>query len=228
MGLRSFLIAFTDTEQIKKFFQWRHKIACIIADFAMLKEKVGENIHQWSPSHKSDSLNTLVEFAVNYSTAYKSQYESGDYDLDLIGLTYWKGMIWGLISTWTVGEDVFDNLMTYVLPDNFWTRTSYLPKEYEVQTTPIFLRKDNDQTECLEIFQGFPNSYHWKKIRSEHPDLSMKLINYDSIWKSDYEDDDDYIPLGRDVNFRDTEDTLIQLINKELHRDQSTQSPLSI
>lgn len=135
MGVRSFLIAFKNAEEIKKFYQWKDKISQIIFDFCDMKEKKeGENVLNWTHSYRYDCLQTLVQFAVTYPFEHKSEYTGGDWDLDLIGFSYWKGQIWGLIHTYTPGEDVFFHLMHNVLPENFHTRTSYLPDEYEDNT----------------------------------------------------------------------------------------------
>ena len=218
MGRRCFLIAFTDAKQITKFFQWKQKIACVISDFADLKDKEGDNIYTWTHSYRHDCLTTLVEFATKYSIEYKSQYQGGDYDLDLIGLTYWKGMIWGLINTYTVGEDVFLSLMRYILPDNFWTRTSYLPAEYSMNSPPIFLKKENDMEEFLAVYFGFPNSTHWEKYKSP------KLVNYDFIHKQHFdqdkekEKDEEYEQPDREIDFTHN-GFLIQLIDKALTQE---------
>ena len=178
MGIRSFLINFTNEKEIKKFLQFKDLISKIIADYYFLvEEKKGENFLDWADEKRYQSLHVLVEFAITYfPTQYQGKYQQGDWDLDLIGWNYWKGQIWGLIMTQTPGEDVFLQLMDVVLPNNYSTRLSLLPQEYDL-TQPIMLSKVNDLTESLQIFN---------EMKSSH-----QIIDYNQIHKKLDEDEDD-------------------------------------
>lgn len=168
MAICSFLVAFRNEEDIKKFYQWKDRIAQIVYDFCDIKEKKKE-----TTTYHPDCLQVLVEFAVNYQSEYKSKYAGGDWDLNLIGFNHWKGQIWGLIQTHAPGEDVLKYLMNIILPDNFYTKPSYLPEEeYEKKTRPCLLEKTNDVEESLKLFG---------MLRNEH-----LLVDYDVLYKNEY------------------------------------------
>lgn len=97
----------------------------------------------------------------------------GDTDLNLIGLKYWAGAIWGLISTYSMGELTF-SLMIRVL-DTYNTRLSNI-NSYDTDYNDvegIIVEKTEDQEiKICRICDIFNDLYE------RHKD---SLLDYDHI-----------------------------------------------
>ena len=89
MSIRSFLIKFDSVEQIKHFYNYRKYITYIVYKDI--------NRSQIMDVHKLKLFNCFKYVYSDYS----------DFDLELIGFKFWAGAIWGLVSTYTVGQECF-------------------------------------------------------------------------------------------------------------------------
>jgi len=74
---------------LKNFYIYRKYIAYIISN-----EK---NIKYIDDDKKLNKFMNSVDFKASY----------GDFDLDLVGFKVWAGAIWGLVSTYTAGQETF-------------------------------------------------------------------------------------------------------------------------
>ena len=204
MGIRSFLIQFNDAKEIQKFLEHRHRISQIVYNLTFMDSDSNSDPDR-------DQIDVLVKFYLKYSAKFESEYESGDWDLDLIGFMYYKGQIWGLIATHSPGEEVMESLMEHVLPNNFWSRLWSVDDKYE-KIQPVVVNKENDEKECLEAFE---------QVKKD-----KKIVDYDALhkaawleeFKTDMAEDKDfeknnYCPRDHQIEFN--EDELIRLIDED-------------
>lgn len=107
MGIRSFLIKFDSIESIEKFFLWRKYLGYLVSE---------HYDDEWDVSNYEPILNKGLPENVDEYTCR----DFGDFDLHLEGLKFWAGGIWGLITTYTVGENTFELLQ--IILDTYYSR----------------------------------------------------------------------------------------------------------
>ena len=159
MGIRSFLIKFDSVESIEKFFQWRKYLAYLVSE---------HYDDEWETSNYVEILDEgLPENVSEYTRR-----DFGDFDLHLEGLKFWAGGIWGLISTYTVGESTF-GLLQKIL-DGYYSRlwaidtnsTDY--NQIPQQMIPDYYSNPSS-TKAIELFN---------ELKEQNKD---KMLNYDFI-----------------------------------------------
>ena len=99
----------------------------------------------------------------------------GDFDLHLEGLKFWAGGIWGLISTYTVGENTF-GLLQKIL-DGYYSRLWAIDtNSTDYNQTPQFMIPDyysnpssTSSTKAIELFN---------ELNEQNKD---KMLNYNLI-----------------------------------------------
>jgi hypothetical protein len=159
MGIRSFLIKFDSIESVKKFFLWRKYLAYLVSE---------HYDDEWYITNYEPILNKgLPENVNDYARR-----DFGDFDLHLEGLKFWAGGIWGLISTYTVGESTF-GLLQKIL-DGYYSRL------WAIDTNST----DYNQTPQIMIPDYYSNPSSRKAIElfnelnEQHKD---KMLNYNLI-----------------------------------------------
>ena len=152
MGIRSFLIKFDSIEQIVHFYKYKKYIAYIVS-----KEI---NRSQITDDYKLDLFNRSKHSKLDY----------GDFELELVGFKFWAGAIWGLVSTYTVGQECFQ-LYTEQFK-NYATRLMLIPSHKVVyeEIEGVFMFSPDDKTEAINIF---------KRLHSKYSD---ELLNYRDIF----------------------------------------------
>lgn len=152
MGIRSFLIKFDSVEQIMHFCKYKKYIAYIVSNEINKKYILDEN--------KLKLFNDSKYANSNY----------GDFDLELVGFKFWAGAIWGLVSTYTVGEECFQ-LYTELFK-NYATRLMLIPTNKIVydEIDGVFMFSPDDISEAINIFT---------RLYNKHSD---ELLNYDDIF----------------------------------------------
>ncbi len=162
MGIRSFIIKFNSQEEIEKYFKWRKYLAHIVCK------------HYDDNYEYSDYIGIIQKGLPNNVLKYEP-IDFGDFDLHLVGMKFFAGAIWGLISTYTVGEQTFQ-LLQYIL-NTYYSRLWAIDMEatkYK-EAPELFLTdsyKNPSLIEALEIYNKF--------IESE----SDKIIDYDIVIKN--------------------------------------------
>lgn len=152
MGIRSFLIKFDSVEQIKHFYNYKKYIAYVV-------------------SNDIDRKYIMDEHKLNLFNGSKYAYSDyGDFDLELIGFKFWAGAIWGLVSTYTVGQECFQ-LYTDLFK-NYATRLMLIPSHKIIydEIEGIFMFSPDDMSEAINIFN---------RLHSKHSD---ELLNYHDIF----------------------------------------------
>ncbi len=152
MGVRSFLIKFNNIDEIKNFYIYRKYIAYIISN-----EK---NIKYIDDEKKLNKFMNSVDFKASY----------GDFDLDLVGFKVWAGAIWGLVSTYSAGQETFQVYTNKF--KNYATRLWYIPSnkvKYD-EIEGVFMSNYDDCEEACNIFT---------RLRDQNSDV---LLNYADIF----------------------------------------------
>ncbi len=159
MGIRSFLIKFDSIESIEKFFLWKKYLAHLVHThfddewyiekyIPVLEQGLPKNVDKYEP----------IDF--------------GDFDLHLVGLKFWAGAIWGLISTQTVGQDTF--ALVQIILNTYYSRLwaiDTIGTDYE-EIEGLFIEdyyENPDPLKAIEIFD---------KLYENNQD---KIIDYDLV-----------------------------------------------
>jgi len=152
MGVRSFLIKFNNIDEIKNFYIYRKYIAYIISN--------DKNIKYIDDEKKLKKFISSVDFEASY----------GDFDLDLLGFKVWAGAIWGLVSTYTAGQETFQAYTNKF--KNYATRLWCIPSSKVVydEIDGIFMSDYDDCEEACNIFT---------RLHDQNSDV---LINYADIF----------------------------------------------
>lgn len=152
MGIRSFLIKFDSVEQIKHFYKYKKYIAYVVSND--IKRKYILNDDKLTLFNKSKYANS----------------DYGDFDLELVGFKFWAGAIWGLVSTYTVGQECFQ-LYTELFK-NYATRLMLIPSNKIIydEIDGVFMFSSDDISEAINIF---------KRLYNKHSD---ELIDYHDIF----------------------------------------------
>jgi len=162
MGIRSFLIKFNSVEDIKKYFEWKKYLAHLVHehfDEEWYIEKYIQILEQGLPKN---------------ANKYNKE-DFGDFDLHLVGMKFWAGTVWGLISTQTVGQDTFA-LMQIVL-DTYYSRLWAIDStntDYN-SVEGLFIEdyyENSDVSKAIELFE---------KLYNENMD---NIIDYDLVIKN--------------------------------------------
>ncbi len=176
MGVRSFLIKFNNIDEIKNFYIYRKYIAYIISN--------DKNIKYIDDDKK---LNKFVD-SIKFERSY------GDYDLDLVGFKVWAGAVWGLVSTYTAGQETFQAYTNKF--KNYATRLWCIPTNKVIydEINGVFMNDYDDCEEACNIFT---------RLRDQNSDV---LLNYSDIFTKHPE-------------FYDTDcDNCIDFSNGEMYR----------
>ncbi len=153
MGIRSFLIRFESIYDIKMFLKYRKYLAYqIMICYENNKEINPIDIFD---TDKVDNFN-------NNSNMVSESY--GDFDIDLVGLKFWAGSIWGLVSTYSVGESTFIIYVTHF--KNYHTRLWNIPMQEVVykEIDPIIFASYNDLEQASSAFKKLYDQYFTKII----------------------------------------------------------------
>lgn len=172
MGIRSFLIKFDSVESIKKFFQWRKYLGYLVSE---------HYDDGWETPNYVEILNKGLPENVN---EYANK-DYGDFDLHLEGLKFWAGGIWGLISTYTVGESTFELLQKIL--DTYYSRlwaidtnlTDY--NQTPQQMIPDYYSNPSSTTsaKAIELFNEL-NEQNKDKMLNYNLIISTNRIELDS------------------------------------------------
>lgn len=166
MGVRSFLIRFESELEVKYFYKYKTYLAYQI-------------MSNYECSSEINSLDIFDADKVEEFNKSKLYYESfGDFDINIVGFKFWAGSIWGLVSTYSVGESTF---LTYVHHfKNHFTRLWNIPiKEIIYNECPTtFLSNYNDLNEALEIYKKMYSQY-WTQIL----DYNLVILNNPNLFE---------------------------------------------
>ena len=159
MGIRSFLIKFDSVESIEKFFLWRKYLGYLVSE---------HYDDEWDVSNYEPILNKgLPENVDQYAGR-----DFGDFDLHLEGLKFWAGGIWGLISTYTVGESTF-GLLQKILDTHYSRLWAIDTNSTDYNQTPQQMIPDYYEnptsTKAIELFN---------ELNEQNKD---KMLNYNLI-----------------------------------------------
>jgi hypothetical protein len=165
MGVRSFLIAFNNLDEIRKFFEIKDKLASVLSELDI-------------SGYDCESCRILIESVVKSTISGKIQcteISDGDWNLDLVGFNCWKGLIWGLVSTRTMGEMTMRSVMEHVLPNNYWSRLWNIDmKQYrEEEHNPV----ENDVKKAVDCFERLSKQHDMAKSRQ----IYDKYVNVDDF-----------------------------------------------
>ena len=169
MGIRSFLIKFDSGESIEKFFQWRKYLAHLVSE------------------HYDDDWKTSNYEPILYKGLPEniSQYQNknyGDFDLHLEGLKFWAGGIWGLISTYTVGENTF-GLLQKILDTHYSRLWAIDTNSTDYNQTPQQMIPDYYENptsiKAIELFNEL-NEQNKDKMLNYNLIISANQIELDS------------------------------------------------
>lgn len=161
MGIRSFIIKFNSIDDIKIYFKWRKYLAQLVCehyDEYWDLEQYYEIIDRGLP--KKEELDKL------------ENKDNGDFDLHLVGLKFWAGAIWGLISTYSVGEVTFDLLRK--ISNTYYSRLSVIDMN----------KTDYNDCENMIMRDYYENPSQVKTIKLYNDLVSKnedKLLDYDTI-----------------------------------------------
>ena len=142
----------TNIDEIKNFYIYRKYIAYIISN-----EK---NIKYIDDDKKLKKFVDSVYFEKSY----------GDYDLDLLGFKVWAGAVWGLVSTYTAGQETFQAYTNKF--KNYATRLWLIPTNKVIydEIDGIFMSDYDDCEEACNIFS---------RLYDQNSDV---LLNYTDIF----------------------------------------------
>ncbi len=154
MGIRSFIIKFSSQEEIEKFFQWRKYLAHIVCK------------HYDENYELKDYINIIDKGLPEDVTKY-DRVDLGDFDLHLVGMKFFAGAVWGLISTYSVGEQTFE-LLQYIL-NTYYSRLWAIDMEAtKYKDAPELFLNDyyyNPKLkDAIEIFNKLTDDYQDKII----------------------------------------------------------------
>jgi hypothetical protein len=139
MGVRSFLIRFESTKDIRNFIKYRRYLAY----------KVFNNYNDETKEDNDFVFDRDEANIFNESNQYENY---GDYDINLVGFKFWAGSVWGLISTYSAGETTFFKYIDIF--KNFNTRLWDIPT-HELgynKIKPVILNVFNDLKESIKVF----------------------------------------------------------------------------
>lgn len=157
MGMKSFLIKFDNINQVIKFFIWRKYLANLVCKYY---DDDNNNI---------EYIEMIIKDNVPCISYEKNDY--GDFDIYLLGFKFWAGGIWGLVSTYSVGEITFE-LIVHKILKCYYSRLSDI---------------DFSNTNYNKIDSIFLNNYYYNqnliKASEIYLDLyykyKLELYNYD-------------------------------------------------
>jgi hypothetical protein len=162
MGVRSFLIKFNSEGEIKKFFKWRKYLAHLVSE-------------HFDKEYEISNYEPILSKGLPEDIKIYKNKDYGDFDLHLVGMKFWAGAVWGLITTYTVGQDTFA-LMQQVL-DAYYSR---------LWAIEIDLTKYEEAPQILiEDYYENPNSMKAIEIFNELLEKNKdKKIDYNLIIKN--------------------------------------------
>ena len=158
MGIRSFLIKFDNINQIISFFLWRKYLAFLVCDY-------------YDDKYTLEDIEKIIINNKLYLGYDKKDF--GDFDLYLVGFKFFGGAIWGLISTYSVGEVTFELLVQKILKC-YYSRLSAIDVEATNYNDheAIFISNYSENQNLIEASKIFLELYNKYKY---------KLINYDFL-----------------------------------------------
>lgn len=152
MGIRSFLIKFDNLNQIIQFFMWRKYLAKLVCDFYDSSQYLLEDIYEIIKSKPLDIKYNNIDY--------------GDFDVYLMGFKFWAGGIWGLVTTYSVGEFTFELIVQKILRC-YYSRLSAIDMEktnYNLHQA-IFIEnyiENQNLIEASKIYLKLNNIYKYQ------------------------------------------------------------------